>query len=163
MNRDAGRLLAPLLGIGLFAYVLVQTGHALQDSGVWRFGARRLAAPPVDPLAELDGTIARAQSAPFEGSPRDPFVYGADQRPEVLTRIVHRLAPPPAPERPVLTAVVFDADPSAVVRWKGREYSVRTNGIFDEFVVVSISRDQVVLKRDTETIVLQRKPRGDRP
>lgn len=161
MNRDAGRLLAPLLAVAVFVYVLLQTGHALQDSGVWRFGARRMAAPPADPFVELDGTIARVQSAPFDASPRDPFVYGPVERSSVLERVVRRLTPPAPPERPVLTAVVFDADPSAVVRWKGREYSVRTNGIFDEFVVMSISREQVVLKRGSETIVLQRKPQGD--
>jgi hypothetical protein len=61
----------------------------------------------------------------------------------------------------VLTAIVFDADPRALVRWQGREYTVRPGGIFAEFEVESITRDQVVLKRGPENIVLRRKPQGD--
>jgi hypothetical protein len=68
----------------------------------------------------------------------------------------------PAPvARPVLTAIVWDADPRALVRWQGREWTVRAGALFDEFQVVSITRDQVTLSRGTESIVLQRKPQGD--
>lgn len=162
MNRDAGRLLAPLLAAALFAFVLWQTVHALQDSGVWRFGVRRTVAPAADPLADLDGVIARVQDAAPPAPGRNPFAYGAAApRPETLTPVVHKPAPPPVPEVPVLTAIVFDADPRAQIRWKGREYTVRNGGLFDEFVVVSISRDQVVLKRGADNVVLQRKAQGE--
>jgi hypothetical protein len=162
VNRDAGRPLAPLLALGLFAFVLYQTAHALQDSDVWRFAQPKAVAPVADPLADLDGVIARAQSAPFAGADRDPFAYGsAAPRPSVLPTVARRPTPPPAPETPVLTAIVYDADPRAVLRWKGRDYSVRAGGLFDEFVVVSISREQVVLKRGSDSIVLQRKPQGE--
>lgn len=162
MNRDLGRLFAPLLALGVFAFVLFYTARALQDSGVWHFGAHHSVAPPADPLADLDGAIARAQAAPAGGPERDPFTYGAaTTRPTVLTRTVKHLAPAPIPEQPVLTAIVFDADPRAVVRWKGHEYSVRAGGLFDDFAVVSISLEQVVLRRGDQNIVLRRKPQGD--
>ncbi len=61
----------------------------------------------------------------------------------------------------MLTAIVFDADPRALLRWNGRDYSVRPGGLFDDFQVVSITRDQVVLSRNGENIVLQRKSQGE--
>jgi hypothetical protein len=61
----------------------------------------------------------------------------------------------------VLTAIVYDADPRALVRWMGRDWTVRPGGLFDDFQVTSITRDQVTLSRGSETIVLQRKTQGD--
>jgi hypothetical protein len=162
MKRDADRFLAPLIAVALFAFVVVQTLHALHDSGVWRFGVRKAYVPPADPLAELDGLIASAQRPTFAGAARDPFGYGAVTTvPDPLKPLVHKPVVPPPPEVPVLTAIVFDADPRAQLRWKGHEYTVHEGGLFAEFVVGSITRDQVVLKRRDETIILQRKPQGE--
>lgn len=162
MNRDIGRFVAPFLAVALFAFVVTQTLHALQSSGVWRFGARKSYVPPPDPLAGLDGLLARAQAPTFSGASRDPFGYGAvAQAPGDDRPVVRRPVVPRPPALPVLTAVVYDADPRALVRWEGREYTVRPGGIFAEFEVDSISRDQVVLKRGPERIVLRRKPQGE--
>jgi hypothetical protein len=162
MNRDIGRFLAPFLAIALMALVVIQTLHALQEAGVWRFGTRKAFVPPADPLAALDGLVARAQAPTFSGASRDPFGYGLlATRPGGDRLVVRRPVVPRPPPLPVLTAIVYDANPSAIVRWEGREYTVRQEGIFAEFVVESITRDQVVLKRGPEKIVLRRKPQGE--
>jgi len=47
------------------------------------------------------------------------------------------------------------------VRWKDREWTVREGGLFDDFQVVSITRDQVSLRHGEATLVLQRRNPGD--
>jgi hypothetical protein len=66
-----------------------------------------------------------------------------------------------APPVPILTAIVWDNDPRALVHWKDRDWTVREGGLFDEFLVVSITRDQVSLRRGDATLVLQRRNLGD--
>jgi hypothetical protein len=162
MNRDIGRFVAPFLALALLALVVTQTLHALQESGVWRIGARKAFVPPDDPLAALDGLVARAQQESFSGASRDPFGYGAvASRPEDGRPVVRRPFVPRPPALPVLTAIVFDADPRALVRWEGAEHLIRPGGHFAEFEVVSIAREEVVLKRGPEQVVLRRKPQGD--
>jgi hypothetical protein len=78
-------------------------------------------------------------------------------RPTDARPAVRRPADAPAPAAPVVTAIVTDNDPRALVRWKGREWTIRPGGLFDEFVVRSITRDQVTLLRGSETLVLTRK------
>lgn len=160
MNRDVGRLLAPAFALLVLALVLWQTLGALQAAGVWRLGPPPASAPAADPLASLDARIARALHSGFTGASRDPFGFGSatPQPAGPVSAAPRRPAPPPAPAVPVLTAIIFDADPRAIVRWDGREYSVRAGSLFAEFEVVSIARDQVVLKRGTESLVLRRQP-----
>lgn len=160
MNRDIGRFLGPAFAALVFAFVLWQTLGALQAAGVWRFGARPAAAPAADPLAALDAHVSRALHSEFAGASRDPFGYGAAAAPAAAGAAPgpRRPAPPPAPALPVLTAIIYDADPRALVRWDGREYSIRAGSLFAEFEVVSIARDQVVLKRGSESLVLRRQP-----
>lgn len=158
MSR-AARFLAPLLALAVFAFVTAQTLAALQASGVWSFAARRAWVPPPDPLAALDGVIAKVQSAAFPGAARDPFGYVVvAPRPDPTRTVVRRPVVPQPPPVPVLTAIIFDTDPRAIVRWKGHEYTVRRNGLFEEFVVESIGPDQVVLRHGQEDIVLRRQP-----
>ncbi|HET7225678.1 MAG TPA: hypothetical protein VFK69_08155, partial [Candidatus Eisenbacteria bacterium] len=66
----------------------------------------------------------------------------------------------PAPQ-PVLTAIVWDADPRATVHWNGRDYSVHVNSLFDEFRVRSITQTQVVLERGNESLVLELPRKGE--
>lgn len=162
MNRDPFRLLAPLLALAVFGLVCAQTLEALQASGVWHIGARKAWIPPADPLAALDGLVARVHEASFAGAGRDPFGYvSVAPRPQPSGPVVRRPVVPPPPELPVLTAIVYDSDPRALVRWQGREYTVRGGGLFDEFLVERIARDHVVLKRGSESVVLRRKPQGE--
>lgn len=162
MNRNIGALLRPLVAIALFALLVWQTRGALEASGAWSGGHKPPAISAVDPFVGLDRTIAEAGTPP-PGSMRDPFGLGASPTPPASggagkPRVAVR---PAAPAQPVLTAIVWDADPRALVRWQGREYTVHSGGLFGEFQVVGITRDQVVLKRGSEDIVLQRKPQGE--
>ncbi len=166
MNRDLRGLLAPLVAIVVFGVVFVQTYGALRSSGAWGASTHRRAAivVPDDPFGGVNALLLRAQPALDAGMLRDPFATGAAPAPvaQVTGPVKPRpVPPPPAPERPVLTAIVFDSDPRALVRWKGREWTVRKGGLFDEFQVLDITREQVSLSRGSETLVLQRKPQGD--
>jgi hypothetical protein len=166
VNRDIGGLLRPLVALALFAIVAAQTFGALRASGAWSGtgdgrGGRRFAAAPADPVASVEALIAHTDPAPA-GPARDPFQIGAAPAPVVrVGPVVRKPVTPPPPVSPVLTAIVYDADPRALVRWKGHDWTVRPGGLFDEFQVISITRDQVTLSRGSETIVLQRKPQGD--
>jgi hypothetical protein len=62
----------------------------------------------------------------------------------------------------VLTSIVWlESNPSATLRWNGRDYPVQTNTLFDEFQVLGITRDQVTLMRGGETLVLQLPKKGE--
>ncbi|MBK7367837.1 MAG: hypothetical protein IPJ04_07950 [Candidatus Eisenbacteria bacterium] len=161
MNRDISWLLAPLVAIGVFAFVLWQTMGALSASGAWARGGKAPIAAPNDPFVLLDAVVAPTRRR--RARARDPFQTGAAPAPAKAPAAKGpAVAPKPvAPARPLLTAIVFDADPRALLRWNGRDYSVRPGGLFDDFQVVSITRDQVVLSRNGENIVLQRKPQGE--
>jgi len=161
VSRGA-RLVAPLLAVAVFAFVTAQTLAALQESGVWSFASRRTFTATPEPFVSLDGIIAKVQAAKFAGAVRDPFGYGATRPSVSVSRpVVRRPVRPAPPPVPVLTAIIYDADPRAIIHWKGRDYAVHRNELFDEFVVVSIGRDQVVLRRGSENIVLRRQPQGE--
>ena len=166
MNRDIGALLTPVVAIALFGVVALQTMQALRASGAWDGALQASAAAPApsaaDPFSPLGALLVRPQPELPAGPLRDPFTLGGAPAPTPSARpIVRKPAAPPAPARPVLTAIVWDNDPRAIVRWQGRDLTVRSGGLFDEFQVVDITRDHVTLTRGTETIVLERKPQGD--
>lgn len=166
VNRDISSYFGPVVAVALFALVVLQTMGALRDAGVWTPRKAAATAAATDPLVALDGVVndPRPGDGPDDaaGVPRDPFGLG---RPVAVvtgkTPAPHRPVTPPPPARPVLTAIVWDADPRALVRWNDREWTVRAGGLFDDFQVVSISREQVVLKHGDENIVLTRKPQGE--
>jgi len=92
---------------------------------------------------------------------RDPFTARPTVAARSLVRPVKVVAKAAPPEVPILTAIVWDNDPRALVHWKDRDWTVREGGLFDEFLVVSITRDQVSLRRGDATLVLQRRNLGD--
>ena len=55
----------------------------------------------------------------------------------------------------------MENNPSATIRWNGKDRTVQVNTLFDEFRVRSITRDQVILERGGETLVLQLPRKGD--
>ena len=67
----------------------------------------------------------------------------------------------PSAAPPVLTAIIFDNDPRATIRYDGRDYPVRVNSLFADFRVVRIAADEVVLDRAGETLVLKLPSKGD--
>ena len=162
VNRDISGLLAPLVAIVLLAFVVTQTLGALKTTGVFVGTTPAVVVAPDDPFVSLDRRLGDPRVAADGLALRDPFAFGstpAVARPPRPGPRIPVVVPPPA--QPVLTAIVYDAEPRALVRWKGKEWTIRAGGLFDEFQVVSIGRDQVTLTRGGETIVLQRKPQGE--
>jgi len=161
MNRGPGWWVTRLVALAVMGGVVAQTLAALGVTGAfgWRVPTVRVAVPPA--YQSLDRALDRRDPAFSLAQVRDPFEFR--QAPPEL------LASPPPPRRarpavipdPVLTAIVWDNDPRALVRWKNREWTIREGGLFDEFRVVSITRDQVRLSRGDVTIVLQRSNLGD--
>jgi hypothetical protein len=158
MNRDIAGVLRPLLALALFAFIVWQTGSALRASGVWERAVKSLPTAADDPLVALDTQISPPGAAPSVVA-RDPFSNAPVPAPSGPVR--QRIVVPVAPAKPLLTAIVWDTDPRALIRWKEREWTVRAGGLFDEFQVLGITRDQVTLAHGGETLVLQRKPRGE--
>ena len=159
MNRDVSGLIAPLLALVLFVFVGWQTLGALHLAGAWtRPGAPTQLAPD-DPFVLLDHLLATADRA-STGPAHDPFAYGGGSvmvNPITARPIVRKPVVPAPPARPVLTAIVWASEPSAVVHWKDHDWTLHPGALFDEFQVVSITRDQVALKRGDESIILTRK------
>ena len=147
MKLDARSLIGPLIATLVLAVVVQQTVDALHRAGHWspprRVGVAHAAN---DPYAMLDQAIGRAASA--ASSPvRDPFAYYS--APVAVTTHVsrpHVVKPPRIPD-PVLTAIIWDSDPRALIRFNGRDYTVRSGGQFAEYRVSSISRERVVLDK----------------
>ena len=162
MRLDLARLLGPLVAALMLVLIVQQTLGALRAAGVW--GQRHhAAAPAANPFARIDGLLAPAASE-RPAVLRDPFAFVRAPAPVVTRKpAAPRPAPEPvAPARPVLTSIVWlESNPSATLRWNGRDYPVQTNTLFDEFRVQSITRDQVTLVRGGETLVLQLPKKGD--
>jgi hypothetical protein len=166
VNRNAGPMLTSLAAIAIFGLVAIQTLGALQASGAWSGTLGRKAVARVataeDPFAPIGLLLSRSQPPLPPAGLRDPFTLGNAPTPASgRTPVAHRIVVPKPPPKPVLTAIVWDADPRAVVHWQGRDWTVHPGGLFDEFQVVSITRTDVTLSRGSERIVLQRRPQGE--
>ena len=162
MRFDPARLLAPLAAALVLVLVLQQTLGALRVGGVW--GQHRTAnAPAASPFTRIEGLLAPTASG-LAAVTRDPFAFGRAPAPVATHRpAAPRPAPAPvAPARPVLTSIVWlESNPSATLRWNGHDYPVQTNTLFDEFRVLSITRNQVTLVRGGEILVLQLPKKGE--
>jgi hypothetical protein len=161
MKIDPARLIGPLVAVVLLVIIAQQTASALRASGVWDRGGAR--APAGRPFASLERLSAAAEEPPQTSARRDPFSF--ERAPG--RRTARRPTPPPEPEvvepeRPVLTAIIWsEGSPSATIRWKGRDYPVQVNSLFDEFRVLSISRDRLTLEHGGENLVLQLPEKGE--
>jgi len=110
----------------------------------------------------VDAALAGLEGRTAPDGLRDPFVFTRPPAAAVRASAPPQPRPLPAAEvQPLLTAIVWDDDPRALVRWKGREWTIREGGLFDEFQVVRISRDQVFLRRADATLVLTRRNPGE--
>ena len=154
------RLVTPLVALALFGVTVQQTGSALRASGVWSAITTEGVAP--DPYSRLDRILARRDTT-HRARLRDPFAYARVAAPVAVHRpATPRPTTPAAPTaRPVLKAIIWDADPRASVYWNDRDYSVRVNTLFDDYRVRSITRDQIVLERAGESIVLRLPHKGE--
>lgn len=159
MTRDLASWVARLIAVAVMAGVGAQTMAALGVTGAFDSQAAIVMVPVPAAYQAVDRALDRRDAGlPFAGA-HDPFEFHLAPRPAPPL-----VAPRPravAQSDPVLTAIVWDNDPRALVRWKDREWTVREGGLFDEFQVVSITRDQVRLLRGGATIVLQRRNPGE--
>ena len=160
MNLDARALFAPLLALAILGVVITQTSSALKKSGIWEARVPAAAVRSDDPYVRLDRVLGAADPGVPAGGLRDPLAFGAAPTPEHGRPVVHVVKPPPPP-RPQLTAIIWDNDPRAQIRYNDHEYSVRENTSFAEFRVVSITRDHVVLNRGGETLILRLSGKGE--
>ncbi len=164
MNRPLTGWISPLVALGVLGLVVTRTLAALSVTGA--FGFRAAPVRVSVPLAyrNVDVALARRESAAPSANAPDPFEFARARRvapTAAAGRLRNRPVPPAEPPAPVLTAIVWDNDPRALVRWKQREWTVRAGGLFDEFQVVSITRDQVRLQRGDATLVLTRRNPGE--
>jgi len=161
MNRRPAWI-SPLVAIAVLGLALTQTLEGLGATGAFGLRVVTMRVEVPLPYQEVDRALERRDRAaavvkvpnPFSFSRGDPVPSIAPVRPEpgaVAT-------PPPVP---VLTAIVWDNDPRALVRWNGREWTIREGGLFDEFQVMRISREQVTLRRGEATLVLHRRNLGE--
>ena len=162
MSLDPRALLKPIVALGVLVLITAQTQGALKRSGVW---GRPKPARVVtgDPFGQLDRDLALVDSSSAPPV-RDPLAFGAGAalRVAVLpassrTRVQAIPGAPP----PVLTAIVWDEDPTASIRLLGHDYTVRVNSLFADYLVTSIARDQVVLSHDGASLVLKLQSKGD--
>jgi hypothetical protein len=170
VNRDLSWLISPIVALIVLAASVFQTMGALGVTGAFGAGGS-VPRPTVAPAYQaLDRAIDQRDPHFTLEHLRDPFTFGRydgdndGDDPIILTPRPRPVAVTPVPEaRPVLTAIVSDHDPRALIRWKEREWTVREGGLFDEFQVLNITRDQVTLRRGDQTLVLQRKNPGETP
>ena len=161
MSRRPEAWLPALVALGVLVAIGTQTVGALRVTGAfgWQTDAVPVAVPPA--YESVNRALDRRDPRLALASVGDPFTVRAPVAvlPRWSPKIAARVLPPPA--LPILTAIVWDNDPRALVHWKDREWTVREGGLFDEFLVVSITRDQVSLRRGDATLVLQRRNPGD--
>jgi hypothetical protein len=168
MKIDPRSLIAPLVGVLVLILVVQKTTGALQASGTWQNEERNLI-PPVSPYARLDQMLAVPDTGARQGGVRNPFGYGMASVPVAVkpsisrprTPVVTVPAAPIEPAKPQLTAIVWDADPRASVRWEGRDFSVRQNSVFADFTVKIIRPNEIVLERSGQELVLRLSRRGE--
>jgi hypothetical protein len=163
VNRGPEAWLPPLVALAVLLAAGTQIVGALRVTGAfgWQTDTVPVAVPPA--YEAVNQALDRHDPRLAIASVRDPFTARAPVTPPAPKRAAHAAAPvvPPPPAVPILTAIVWDSDPRALVHWKDREWTVREGGLFDEFQVVSITRDQVSLRRGDATLVLQRRNPGD--
>lgn len=161
MRRDPAVWMSALIASAVLLLVMFQTMGALTVTGAFGRGAHGKAPVVAPAYQSLDRALAQLERGGTPAQVRDPFQFGAPPADDTP-----KAAPPPAPRPapaplPVLTAIVWDNDPRAVVRWLDRDWTVREGGLFDVFQVTSITREQVSLRRGDETMVLKRRNPGE--
>jgi hypothetical protein len=149
------------VAIAVLIATSAQIMGALRVTGAfgWQPEVVPVAVPPA--YAAMDQALDRHDPRLAIASVRDPFTSRAPAPVRAPVQVARRVIPVAPPAVPILTAIVWDNDPRALVHWKDREWTVREGGLFDEFQVVSITRDQVSLRRGDATLVLQRRNPGD--
>lgn len=161
MNHDLGTWAARIVTLAVLAAVGAQTLAALGVTGAFERSGATVMVPVPPAYQAVDRALDRRESRQPVAALRDPFEFSLPRRALSAPAAVRR--PAGVDSAPLLTAILWDNDPRALVRWKDREWTIRDGGLFDEFQVVGITRDAVTLLRGGSTIVLQRKTPGEQP
>ena len=161
MNRDPVSWVTRMVAFAVMAGVVLQTLAALRVTGAFGWHAAPSRVPVPFAYQSVDRALDRRDAEPPPPVARDPFAFGPTPAPPPRPRPEPTKIASVPESAPVLTAIVWDNDPRALVHWKDREWTIREGGLFDEFQVVSITRDQVRLTRGGATLVLQRRNPGD--
>jgi hypothetical protein len=161
MKLDARSLIAPLIAVLSLVLVTQRTVDALHRAGLWSGPGRSSVVRNDDPYARLDQAIARSAAPPPASSTRDPFsyVYAQVAVSHHVPRSHEPVVPPPPP--PLITAIIWDNDPRALIRLNGHEYTVRSGAQFADYRVIAITRDQVTLDQHGTILVLNRTLKGE--
>jgi hypothetical protein len=162
MRFDGRLLLKPIIALGVLVLIVAQTQGALKRSGVWARPKPVHVAEVGDPFGQLDHDLARIDSGAAPPV-RDPLAFagGPVTRLAASAGRARPAAPAASSPSPILTAIVWDADPTASIRLAGHDYTVRVNSLFADYLVTSIARDQVVLSHDGAALVLKLPSKGD--
>jgi len=150
----------PLVALVALLLISLQTADAIRRTSAPKQDpiAKR---PTDDPLLDLERRLATLDPTRTLAIRRDPFSFVADPPPlKALTKARPPAPPPPAPT-PVLTAIIWDNDPRASIRWNGRDYVVKANSQVSDYQVILIGRDQVLLAHGDESLVLRMHRKGD--
>lgn len=160
MSFDARLLVKPVVALGILVLIFMQTRDAVRRSGVWSRPAT--AHPAGDPFGQLDRDLLRMGGG-STALTRDPMAFGgAMAAPRGYQRPRRDVGQAKTPVSvPVLTAIIWDADPTASIRLAGHDYTVRVNSLFADYQVTSISREQVVLAHAGESMVLKLQSKGE--
>jgi hypothetical protein len=160
--RRRRRLIPPVLAGILLLLIGAQTSDALRKSASWGQRSKVNVPPPPDLYIRLDHMLSQAADTLPAVPARDPFAYGGATRTIPVARSTGRRvttpAPPPvppAPSRPLLTAIVADNDPRAVIRYEDRNFTVKAGDLFADYRVVSITASEVVLESNGQRYVLR--------
>jgi hypothetical protein len=157
MSVDLRNALPGVIAVVFLVVIGVQTRDALKRSGAWT--RARGAVVHVDPYANLDRQLETMSRATVPTGLRDPFTFAGTGLPAPPVDTGASRPRPRQPD-PVLTAIVADQDPRAVILYEGRNYSVKTGDLFAEFRVMSVTRDEVVLDGGGRSLVLRRPERN---
>jgi hypothetical protein len=165
MRFDPRAWIAPVVGALVLTLIMHHTISALRSGATWR--DESLAAPKQNPYAPLDFLLSTPDTSALPTALRDPFGYAPRPtlpRPAVVRTpapVAQGPAAPPEVPMPTLTAIIWDTDPRATVRFDGRDFSVRENSLFADFTVKTIRPNEVVLDRNGQSLVLRLEKKGD--
>jgi len=151
----------PIAALVALLLISLETADAFHRAGSSR-------ATPVarvqldDPVADFEGRLSAPDPHPATANLRDPFRFGPEHLAvQVPARARPQAAPPPPGPTPVLTAIIWDNDPRASIRWNGRDYTVKANSQISDYQVVLIGRDQVLLAHGGESLILKLHGKGE--
>lgn len=161
MKLDPKTAFGPLAALVALFIVSLGTLDALRRAGP--AASSSLAAQAADDAAvDFERRLAAPDSRRALNSLRDPFHFVAERAAVVARQPAARgEAPAPAVPAPVLTAIIWDNDPRAAIRWNGRDYVVKLNSQIDNYQVRLIDRDQVLLSSSLDSLVLRLHRKGE--